>query len=474
MSQSFVGISWGLLFLIITLLGQWVQKKSLPSTHVSLFFGWMTGMIRGGLFDQPATQAPIDLWVAVTSRFEMVHHVIKEKLLLGADDIGAGYQIVLAMLLGERSMIPQDILQDFIQTGTMHILAISGLHFVLIGTIIYQAAWYLTRRRISASWITLAFICFYVILVGERPSVFRAGIMMAVYIGADIVSRRPHTMNALALAAFLILMVKPDELSHAGFQLSFLSVFGIIRVYPWMKNMSLPFFHSLELAGSHSKWKRRGKDLAGKTLNMFLISCAIFLVIFPISMTHFNQLSFISVFANVLIVPLAGLSLTLGFTGLVFSFLFPIVSSLFFLSCGFVMNIVMFIAKGLSGWPGAYMEFAKTPGPMTLLSYYACLLGVVEYSNIKKILKKWKTKHVVIWFLVGMNIWIWTDLFWRHTVHSDHLQIHMFNVAQGESILIETPDQKYILIDGGDRDDQFDCGERIIAPYLKRKRIPRI
>ena len=137
-----------------------------------------------------------------------------------------------AMFLGERQDIPQFLKDVFARTGTVHILAISGLH---VGIIIFIILFFLKAVRIPRKTrfvITMMFLIVYVFITGARPSVIRAAVMAMVLLGGYLFEREIDVYNSLAAAALMILLYNPKQLFDIGFQLSFLSVISIIYLYP--------------------------------------------------------------------------------------------------------------------------------------------------------------------------------------------------------------------------------------------------
>ena len=141
------------------------------------------------------------------------------------------------MILGDRSKIPSGLRSLFIQTGTMHILAISGLHIGIVAFILDLLLKALRiRRRLRFSAIILLLV-FYCLLTGARPSVIRATIMAIVLLAGFLLRRENQISHSLALAGLIILIANPRQLFNLGFQLSFLSVISIVYFSPVIKNL---------------------------------------------------------------------------------------------------------------------------------------------------------------------------------------------------------------------------------------------
>jgi competence protein ComEC len=148
-----------------------------------------------------------------------------------------------AMILGARRGVPQELNDKFNQTGTTHLIAISGFNISIIATILMQLALacYLPRRR--AFWLVTAALVCYIIIIGFPASAVRAAIMGWLAILAQHVGRKNQSDSAVILAATVMLLNNPKILrDDAGFQLSFLAVLGLIYLSPFFqkKFQSLP------------------------------------------------------------------------------------------------------------------------------------------------------------------------------------------------------------------------------------------
>ena len=133
-------------------------------------------------------------------------------------------QVLKGMLLGLRSELSPDILDAFRNSGSIHILAVSGLHVGLIATDLLFRFSLLRLPRKTTDLLTIAAVILYACLVGFRPSVFRASLMTVIYLISRIIERDRDLLNLLAFAALVLLLINPAQLWDIGFQLSFAAV----------------------------------------------------------------------------------------------------------------------------------------------------------------------------------------------------------------------------------------------------------
>lgn len=133
-------------------------------------------------------------------------------------------QLAMALLLGENTSLTADEWQQYVRTGVIHVLAISGQHLVVLGiflSCVLRLFGFGTRR---IAWIVGLTLLTYAVLTGARPSALRAAIMVGVICVAILLRERIFPANAFALSWVVVLAMNPTELFHPGFQLSFLAV----------------------------------------------------------------------------------------------------------------------------------------------------------------------------------------------------------------------------------------------------------
>ncbi|MFC1707807.1 ComEC/Rec2 family competence protein [Planctomycetota bacterium] len=136
--------------------------------------------------------------------------------------------LVKSVLLGQRSDLPVYVRDLFERTGLLHLLAISGLHTALLACLVHFVLRQLRIPDRASCVLVVVFAASYCLLVGARPSVVRASIMIAIYLFGRVLRREPDALNTLGLAALAILLYRPEEVFDTGFQLSFLAVLGLI------------------------------------------------------------------------------------------------------------------------------------------------------------------------------------------------------------------------------------------------------
>jgi len=153
------------------------------------------------------------------------------------------FQVAAALIFGYRSQIDTATLHAFTDTGTIHVLSVSGLHVGLVFGFLNLLLGWLDQFRYGKMircFLILSSVWSYVVLTGMAPPILRAGIMISFFLLSILVGRRQVALNTLAASAFFILLFVPESLFDVGFQLSYLAMLGILLLYPIMRSLYLP------------------------------------------------------------------------------------------------------------------------------------------------------------------------------------------------------------------------------------------
>ncbi|MFH0763679.1 MAG: DNA internalization-related competence protein ComEC/Rec2, partial [Candidatus Omnitrophota bacterium] len=360
-----------------------------------------------------------------------------------------------AIFIGDRTGLGDDIKDDFIKTGTVHVLAISGLHVGLIAGIMLA---FFGILRVPKRWnlvLTLIFLIFYTFAAGTNPPIVRAVVMFFIFVIGYLINRDTDLLNSLSAAALLILLWNPKELLDPGFQLSFISVAGIVVFCPVIDRW---FGVGNTLPGNASGKIRR------YVLKSVSISIAAWLATFPVVAAYFNIVSPAAVIANLVIIP----SL---FILTAFSSVFFVASQICPLSGAMLSGLILGIEQLLFTINHFLAQIPlsnfRIPAPSEafFIIYYAFLSLLILPERIE--LKRYKIykKHIFIALLLLLNIFVWAR---PYRSSGRDLKITFLDVGQGDSIFVQLPQKGNILIDGGPggEENRFDTGRSVVAPYL--------
>src|SRR5688572_22646608 len=216
-------------------------------------------------------------------------------------------QLLWAMTLGWKTALSGEVSEPFMRSGTMHVFAISGLHIALIAAILVASLKLFGFRRATCAWIVIPLIWSYTAATGWQASAIRSTIMSSVIIFGWCLRRPANLLNSLMAAGLLILVWDPRQLFQAGFQLSFFVVLSLALLTPALDRLRRkmlapdPFLpHQFR-----PQWWRWFSFGAHAVLASAAVSLAAFLGSLPLIAYYFHLVTPISLFANMVVVPLS-------------------------------------------------------------------------------------------------------------------------------------------------------------------------
>jgi len=379
--------------------------------------------------------------------------------------------IFKALVLGEQGDISEEIKEYFILTGTAHLLAISGDQFGIVALLSFSLLIWILKRseflllsisvRKWAAGLTIPCIILYAFIAGGGISVIRAAIMVITFLFSILLNRERDLLHTLALAAFLILIFSPPSLFDVSFQLSFLAVLSILYLVPRILREFKQEGISLLLRTS---WK---KNILKYIMLSLLVTGVAILGTAPFIALHFNRFSTIGFFTNLFIIPWVGFIIVpLSLTASIFSFFFTPLATFLININGFITLILFRVLAFFASIPYASL-FVSTPTIFEIILFYLLLFCAVHLRKGKRI--RYIFAGLCLVLILDLAFWNFKDLFQKD------LRLTFIDVGHGDSILIEFPKGKKMLIDGGGLyEDRFDIGKNVISPFLWKKKIRRI
>ncbi|HPM43100.1 MAG TPA: ComEC/Rec2 family competence protein, partial [Candidatus Omnitrophota bacterium] len=370
---------------------------------------------------------------------------------------------VKAIIIGDRSELPDHIREDFVRTGTVHIIAISGLNLGIIAAIILFILGIAGVPKTANLVITLIAIAIYSVTAGASPPVVRASIVFAVYVIGYVIRRDADMLNSLAIAGFFILAYNPKELFDPSFQLSFSSVASIIVLTPRIQNMLM------------IKSARR-EDVMSKLLyyagTSVAVSLAAWAGTWPIVVTYFNIVSPVSILANIVIVPALFVLTAVVFGFLLSSFLPGVIPAFLAYGSELITRATFFINGLFAKIPLSYFRIGAPEACMVVI-YYSLIGSILMPRTVRVGSINFRRSRVIIAILIAANILTWQDILFKT---SDKLRLTFLDVGQGDSVVVELSSTRTMLIDGGTGASagRFDVGKNVVAPYLWNRGIYRL
>ena len=358
---------------------------------------------------------------------------------------------IKGIFLADRSDISQDLQSEFINSGVIHVLAVSGLHVGFIAFFIFALSGRIELRY--KYYIAIAGIILFLIITKGVPSVFRASVMAIIIFTAKLSGRSTNGINSLSIAAFIILLLNPLELFNPGFLLSFSAVLSILIIFPMFSN-----------AVKQLKINKYLKNI----LIFASVSIAAQIGTLPFTLYYFNKLSIISILANIIVIPIIGINVATGIISIIIGYISIPFASVFAEANMFLISLNFLIVKILSELNFSHLDIFNFSIYDGLIFYFTILLIFIflKYLNGLK-------KFFAISFAVLVSLFLY-KLDNISILPKNELTILAIDVGQGDSFLVKFPNDKIALIDAGNFTDYFDCGKYIIYPLLQRLGIDKI
>lgn len=287
--------------------------------------------------------------------------------------------IINALLLGQRQDIDQDIYNNYVNAGTIHILAVSGLHVGIVFLILSFLFKPIELLKYGKHYLKPALIVLvlwaFAFIAGLSPSVTRAVTMFSIIAIAQHLKRPTNIYNTITISAFVILICKPIFLFDVGFQMSYLAVFAIVSIQPLLYKLWQPKYYIVD-----------------KPWQIFTVTLAAQLGVAPISLFYFHQFPGLFFVSNLVIIPF--LALILGFGLLIITLaLLNILPHFLVMAFSFVIDCL----NGFIAWVAQFEDFLFRDIPFTLFHVFSAYLILISLVQ----LWKHKTTHFLIHTLLS-------------------------------------------------------------------------
>lgn len=340
---------------------------------------------------------------------------------------------------------PDDIKENFINSGLLHLLAASGLNVALILSMWFFVIYFLNIPYKIKIVSGLCVIFIYSLMTGFPPSIIRACVMLALILIGKLMYREADGVSLIFCAGILILIFKPVYAVDVGFQLSFLVTLGLIVCTPCVNSLLKPY---------DKKYLKAIKNYP-KIIKTFLLlfmpvslACIFFIPLIaqmwaaPLQAYYFNTFSPYSISANVAVVPFIGIISFLGFISTAICFV-PYLSDLILPFLDFILNylikILLFISNYFAGLDYSIIK-VKSPNVLFILSFY--IFSIFLFYSFKNLFKKKILNcFTVLFFLLSSLLLI--------DFPKKGAEVIFFAVNNADNFLIKTNDNKYIMIDTG-------------------------
>ena len=465
--------------------------------------------------------------VAVAARA----HVHKSLAPLRNTENGQPLAVLSSLVVGDYGGLNNSTRETFQNSGTYHVLIVSGLHVAWITALLLQF-FRLLRLPERIRYFMAAFaILLYTCIVGFQASITRCLWMFLLYLTGRMIFRKADAVNVLLASALILLAAQPGWLYETGFQLSFLSVMAIaLTAVPAMQRYLKPLWVPLSHSGmperlflQNGPWHRHGRRLrtlgeivveeladsypripAGALPPIFratgraglavtatvLTSISVQLWLEPLLAFNFNRISWVSPLANIVMVPFSSLVLAAGIAATLAAGL-PLAGSAAVSLAGSLASLLLDFSRHITAIPGTWQRC-----PTPALCWVLCGLILLFLWSFFKWRRFWIPCVYVALLIACLSINSLTlpgDIFRRfsHALDSPNghaweqsarvLSLTFLDVGEGDSVVIRFPDERTWLLDAGglrlapsyeENAYAFDIGEAVVSRYLWEKWVP--
>lgn len=400
------------------------------------------------------TQAPLNPW-NMPARVRAAGHRVLCRY-LGTRQQG----LANALLLGSRDQLARQERDTFAETGTIHLLAVSGLHVGILALMVLWAVRIFRMPHARGLLVVAVVTIAYTLLSGARPPVLRAAVLVLIMCLAYSLARRATPYNSLAAAALVVLALNPAELFRVGAQLSFLAVTTIMFV-------GTPIWRFGEFDDQLDRLLREGESPPRKAVRwvwrcywqLVLVSLAIWLAALPLIMARFHLLSPGSIILTPLLIPLVAVALACGLIVLACGWLLPPLAILAAMLCEWSLLFIQWIVNAAHYFPGSHFWVAG-PHDWWLAGYYGGLGLLLAVPRLRP--GRWRFAALLVgWIAVGLVVSL-ADRNHRK------LTCTFLSVGHGCATVVELPDGRTILYDAGHFSSPGSCAQTIANSLWSR------
>jgi len=437
------------------------KLKRLKGFKNPQIFDYERYMYRKGIFSRVYAQGPDSVAIQGTKvlglpdRLRRYFHQEGLRVIASSIRTEETRAFLSAILLGERSLLTDEMETWFKQTGTFHVLAISGLHVGLVYLIVSLALTpvpFGPRMRVAVSIIV---VWLYAFVTGGSISVTRASIMLTLVLAGYYLGREGDFLTSVAAAALFIVGLRPVVIDEAGFQLSFAAVILLCTFEPMFSDKVYPAIQA--------KLQRIPAPILHRLAISVFASLVIGIGMLPLIAYHFNLVSLVFPIANLVVIPLLSLVLASGFACLLTGFVWLKAASVFGLATEVFAWPIFATVKLCSMAPLSSARVVSPPFWMLALEALAIALVWWRIRLTRKIML----------FAAACLLAVLISSASNHSSRK-HLRATYLDVGNADACFVAFPGGETMLIDTGFVTPNLDCGERLIAPFLWKKRIRRI
>lgn len=388
-------------------------------------------------------------------------------------DHSLDHALLQALLLGDNDPQLRDIQETFQRTGTSHHLAISGMHVAVLGGVVFLLCRLARLSPRVSAWVMMSFVLLYGVVALPSPPVIRSIILCMSFGIGTVLRRTVDGVHLLALTVFVMLCWHPLDLYNAGFQLSFLTVLGLMLLATPLAHWadrSDPDERALLLSGiapSHMaslrRWARQ------RSIAAVAAGAVAWAVSAPLIVEHFDQLNPWAIPASLLLAPSVFAAMVMGLLKILLTALLPFAAPVWAWLAALPVAAMRASVEWLATWPGSDLPLPAVP--LIVVGIYYVLLLLPMLPTGRRALR-WTMRGGAATACVAMVMLPWLIGF-APRGGSGELRLTLLSVGAGQCAVVTTPGGKTVLIDAGSS-TITDLHRKILAPFLRHHGISRL
>jgi len=420
-------------------------------------FDYRANLANAGISCRARADAPGAVRVTSKPRLFSVGRIfaaMRQALLQKMETLGLDRQgVIPAVLLGDRSALPDTTREAFVRSGTMHLLSVSGLHLVIVaGFFLWFLRFFGVSMKISSA-VTMAVAICYTLIVGPQPPVVRSAIMLGFFCFGIITDRPTRALSVVSTTALAMLVFAPLQIYDVGFQMSFAAVLGL-------------FYLGGPLAGYFADQVSRMRlplpGLVREIANMFGVSVGAGAAVAPLGLYHFGVVSLVSPLANLVLIPTTWVMMVTGFAAAGLSFASVKLAGLAALPAAGAEASLVAIAGLFSRVPLAYV-YVSAPLWITAAMYAYLVALSVAAARGKGL------AQVLIAGLAAANALAWPALL---PTRERPPEVVTLEDGRGAAVAVLDGKGRTVIFVG--RRGSADTGRDLISPFLLSRGISTI
>jgi competence protein ComEC len=370
-----------------------------------------------------------------------------------------------AILLGTREELPYEQTEEFLLTGTIHVLSISGMHVGILawGLFVALRGGWIGQNKALICVIILTWV--YTLMTDSEPPAVRATILVTVVCGSLCFGRAGLAFNSLAFSAIIVFLLNPNDLFRTGTQLSFISM-GVLSWLSsfWSGSRTISPLDRLILR--RMGWR---EQLITGLISWFVISFVtgtlIWFVTLPLVVARFYLISWSALVLNVFLSPIVTLAMICGFLVLATGWWFPWAAQFFGTCCDALLELTATMIHYVARTPGSY-TWHSGPSDWWLIGFYT---GLGAWATFRHWLPGFKFGVPVLLAYCALG---WYERVWNEQ-REPGPRATFIAIGHGGATLIEMPDGRNVLYDCGRLGSPI-IGERAVEAVLRSRGIRRL